>query len=89
MRGLRGILMSAAADPAAHAKVLVVGIDEDALAKYGRWPWPRDTLATVLDHLERQQPAQKAGEGAGTARLVAVFGMRRSRMRHAFVLARY
>jgi CHASE2 domain-containing sensor protein len=25
--------------------------------EFGRWPWPRDTLATTLDYLERQHPA--------------------------------
>ena len=24
--------------------------------EFGRWPWPRDTLATVLDYIERQKP---------------------------------
>ena len=36
-------------------------IDEASLARmgkeFGRWPWPRDTLASVLTHIERQQPA--------------------------------
>lgn len=42
-------------------RVLVVDIDESSLKRmsgeFGRWPWPRDTLASVLDYLERQQPA--------------------------------
>lgn len=42
-------------------RLVIVDIDEASLARmgreFGRWPWPRDTLATVLDHLERQQPA--------------------------------
>lgn len=47
---------------ASHDKrIVIVDIDEAALARmapeFGRWPWPRDTLATVLDHIESQQPA--------------------------------
>jgi adenylate cyclase len=42
-------------------RVVIVDIDEASLLamskEFGRWPWPRDTLATVLDYLERQQPA--------------------------------
>lgn len=47
----------AAPDP----RIVIIDIDEASLSRmgkeFGRWPWPRDTLATVLDHLERQQPA--------------------------------
>ena len=47
---------------ASHDKrIVIVDIDEAALARmapeFGRWPWPRDTLATVLDHIESQNPA--------------------------------
>ena len=42
-------------------RIVIVDIDEAALARmapeFGRWPWPRDTLATVLDHIESQNPA--------------------------------
>ncbi len=54
---VRTRLLVAPADP----RVLVVDIDEPSLKRmsgeFGRWPWPRDTLATVLDYLEQQQPA--------------------------------
>ena len=47
--------------PPADARIVVVDIDEASLARmgkeFGRWPWPRDTLAAVLGHIERQQPA--------------------------------
>lgn len=47
--------------PAPDERIVIVDIDESALARmapeFGRWPWPRDTLATVLDHIESQQPA--------------------------------
>ena len=47
--------------PAPDSRVVIVDIDEASLARlspeFGRWPWPRDTLATVLTHIERQKPA--------------------------------
>lgn len=54
---VRARFHTAAADP----RVVIVDIDEASLARmgkeFGQWPWPRDTLATVLDHIEKQQPA--------------------------------
>ena len=54
---VRARVIVAAPDP----RIVIVDIDEATLARmapeFGRWPWPRDTLATVLDHLEKQQPA--------------------------------
>lgn len=54
---VRARIVTAAPDP----RIVIVDIDEASLARmgkeFGRWPWPRDTLATVLDHLEKQQPA--------------------------------
>lgn len=54
---VRSRVLVAAPDP----RVVIVDIDEAALARmgteFGRWPWPRDTLATVLEHIERQGPA--------------------------------
>ena len=46
--------------PVADPRIVIIDIDEASLQtmskEFGRWPWPRDTLATVLDHLEKQQP---------------------------------
>ncbi len=54
---VRARLVVAAPDP----RIVIVDIDEASLARmspeFGRWPWPRDTLATVLEHIESQQPA--------------------------------
>ena len=54
---VRARVFAAAPDP----RIVIVDIDEASLARmgkeFGRWPWPRDTLATVLDHLEKQAPA--------------------------------
>jgi adenylate cyclase len=54
---VRARVVAAAADP----RMVIIDIDEATLARmapeFGRWPWPRDTLATVLDYIEKQQPA--------------------------------
>jgi adenylate cyclase len=53
---VRARFYAAAPDP----RVVIVDIDEASLAQmakeFGRWPWPRDTLATVLDFMEKQNP---------------------------------
>ena len=47
-----------AAEP--DPRLVVVDIDEASLARmskeFGRWPWPRDTLASVQDFIEREEP---------------------------------
>ena len=54
---VRARVVAAAPDP----RLVIIDIDEATLARmapeFGRWPWPRDTLATVLDYIEKQQPA--------------------------------
>jgi serine phosphatase RsbU (regulator of sigma subunit)/CHASE2 domain-containing sensor protein len=37
--------------------VLIVVIDEEALRKYGQWPWPRTQLADLFNRIWEQQPA--------------------------------
>ena len=41
-------------------RLVVIDIDEASLAamgkEFGRWPWPRDTLATALEFVEQQKP---------------------------------
>jgi len=34
-----------------HPSVVIVDIDERSLAREGRWPWPRDKVAGVIDQL--------------------------------------
>lgn len=36
---------------------VVVGIDEQSLARFGQWPWPRYRLAQLIDALRRQKVA--------------------------------
>jgi len=54
---VRARVAVAAPDP----RIVIIDIDEASLLRmgkeFGRWPWPRDTLATVLEHIERQGPA--------------------------------
>lgn len=46
--------------PPHDSRIVILDIDESSLQtmakEFGRWPWSRDTLATVLDHIEKQQP---------------------------------
>lgn len=34
--------------------VVVIDIDEKSLSEIGPWPWPRDELAKLLEHLQKQ-----------------------------------
>lgn len=34
-----------------NPRILIVAIDNNSLAEYGRWPWPRDVHARLLDRL--------------------------------------
>jgi len=39
-------------------RIVIVDVDEQSLAEQGRWPWPRNKLASMLDELfSRQQVA--------------------------------
>ena len=53
---VRARVLVAKPDP----RIVIIDIDEASLSRmakeFGRWPWPRDTLATVLEHIERQTP---------------------------------
>lgn len=46
--------------PAADPDIVIVDIDEAALAAmakdYGRWPWPRSTMGELLQGIEAQKP---------------------------------
>jgi len=49
-------------EPRAYADlpVRVVDVDEDSLARVGQWPWPRDTIARMVDNLFAQGAAAVA-----------------------------
>lgn len=38
------------------AEIVLVAIDEDSIARLGRWPWPRARLAEALDRLRAAGP---------------------------------
>ena len=38
-------------------EIVIVGIDEKSLREIGRWPWPRITLAKLLQKMADQEPA--------------------------------
>lgn len=42
-------------------RVAVIAIDEASLASVGRWPWPRATLATLLDTLHSHYGVARSG----------------------------
>ncbi len=46
-------IASGASTPPVSDKIIVVDIDEKAMATHGQWPWPRTTLATLLDKITR------------------------------------
>ncbi len=50
----------AGTDPQAHSSILIVGIDEDALSRFGRWPWTREVHGTLMTQLAARPPAAVA-----------------------------
>ncbi len=38
--------------------VVIVGIDQQSLARYGRWPWPRDVQAQLIERIRSNAPAE-------------------------------
>ncbi|MDZ7587993.1 MAG: CHASE2 domain-containing protein [Parasphingorhabdus sp.] len=48
--------LSAYQRPMASDDVVIVAIDEESLAAYGRWPWSRDHHARLLTALAKVQP---------------------------------
>lgn len=47
--------------PAVDARIAVVLIDEPALAEVGRWPWPREKLAELVERLFEREGAVVVG----------------------------
>lgn len=43
--------------PYVDTAVRVIDVDEETLAKYGQWPWPRTRVAQLLDALQEAGPA--------------------------------
>jgi adenylate cyclase len=38
-------------------RIVIVDIDDASLARNGRWPWPRDTIAALLNNIQHADPA--------------------------------
>lgn len=55
------IVKSRLRPPAADPDIVILDIDEPALAamagEYGRWPWPRHIMGEMVDGIARQKPA--------------------------------
>jgi len=49
MMGLRG-------EPADDGSIVMVDIDEEAIEKLGRWPWPRALIAQGIDKIDAGNP---------------------------------
>lgn len=47
--GLQDTRAQSAAPATTHPELVILDIDERSLAEIGRWPWPRDQLAQVLN----------------------------------------
>ena len=48
--------LSATARPSADPDILIVTIDDSSLRAIGKWPWPRDTHARVMETLQKAKP---------------------------------
>lgn len=86
---LHDLRLRALPSPAADARVAVVDIDERSLAEFGRWPWPRERQALLVERLFEREGVVLAGldtilaepeSEAADARLAEVFS------RHPVVL---
>ena len=40
-----------------ESNIMIVDINDETMNKMGRWPWPRDTVATLIDILREQGAA--------------------------------
>ena len=39
------------------APTVIIAVDDESLARIGQWPWPRDTIARLVDRIAARQPA--------------------------------
>ena len=42
--------------PSPNRPAIIVAIDDQSLQRVGQWPWPRDTLARLIDRIAERQP---------------------------------
>ncbi|KPJ75435.1 MAG: serine/threonine protein kinase [Deltaproteobacteria bacterium SG8_13] len=50
------LLMNLRSNPQPSSEIVIVDIDDDAIEKLGRWPWPRSLLADGLRKIEAGGP---------------------------------
>ncbi|MBC7961817.1 MAG: CHASE2 domain-containing protein [Steroidobacteraceae bacterium] len=50
-------LISDGRPPGGDTSPVVVALDDESLARFGRWPWPRTLVAELLTRIAAQQPA--------------------------------
>ena len=50
------VMMKLRAEPDAESNIIMVDIDEDAIEKLGRWPWPRSLLSTGIKKINAGKP---------------------------------
>jgi len=50
-------LMTDELPPGEYSGPVVVALDDESLARFGRWPWPRTLVAELLTRIAAQQPA--------------------------------
>jgi len=43
--------------PKGYSSPVIVALDDDSLARFGRWPWPRALVARLLTRIAEQKPA--------------------------------
>lgn len=74
-----GVRVLASSQP--EDRLTVIDIDEESLRRLGRWPWPRERLATLLEMLQADYEAgtigldmvlPEEGDSAGDGRLAAL-----------------
>jgi CHASE2 domain-containing sensor protein len=59
------LLLRSVRRSAVSGRIVIVNLDERSLARFGRWPWPRDRLALLLSKIQQ--------EGAASVGLDMVF----------------
>jgi HD-GYP domain-containing protein (c-di-GMP phosphodiesterase class II) len=47
------VLLRSAHHPTISGRVVIVEVDDRSLARFGRWPWPRNRLAQLLTKIQR------------------------------------
>src|SRR5262249_28283419 len=47
------VLLRSAHHATVSGRVVIVDVDDRSLARFGRWPWPRERLAQVLAKIQR------------------------------------